>query len=212
MSTQEIPCGVENVVFDFGGVLVDWNPRPTLDGLYPDGVVDMFFDRSDEWGFWRYNDLSDLGWSDEKILADYEHTHGPAVAWVYRQYFAHYRQAIQGMIPGMGELIEALKSQGIHVWGLTNSTGKYVDAILDAFEPIRALEGIVISAEERLHKPDPLLFQVMLRRFMIEARSTVFVDDNPSNVKAAQDQGMRAIAFTGADQCRTQLAQYGLIV
>ena len=73
-----------DVMFDYCGVLIDWRPRRTIEGLYPAGVVDMFFDPADPHGVAYYDDLADLGWSEERIIADYEREHGPAVAWIMR--------------------------------------------------------------------------------------------------------------------------------
>lgn len=201
---------IENVVFDFGGVLVDWDPHLSLQGAYPDGVIDMFLDPTDEWGFWRYNELSHVGWSESKILNDYESTHGPAVAWVFRTYFEGYRKALKRMMPGMGELLEELQSNGIHLWGLTNSTKQYVDAMFEMFAPMRLLEGTVISSQEGLRKPDKLVYQVMLRRFQIEPERTVFVDDCPKNVNAAQQLGIRSFVFRDSRTFRTQLRELGI--
>lgn len=67
-----------DVMFGYCGVLIDWRPRRTIEGLYPAGVVDMFFDPADPHGVAYYDDLADLGWSEERIIADYEREHGPA--------------------------------------------------------------------------------------------------------------------------------------
>ncbi len=80
-----------DVMFGYCGVLIDWRPRRTIEGLYPAGVVDMFFDPADPHGVAYYDDLADLGWSEERIIADYEREHGPAVAWIMRLYFEFQR-------------------------------------------------------------------------------------------------------------------------
>ncbi|MBT1173779.1 HAD-IA family hydrolase [Bifidobacterium sp. MA2] len=65
----------DDVIFDFCDVLVDWRPRRAVDGLFPDDVLDRLFDKSDPFGFWHYDILSDLGWSEERILAEYAARH-----------------------------------------------------------------------------------------------------------------------------------------
>ncbi len=80
-----------DVMFDYCGVLIDRRARRTIEGLYPAGVVDMFFDPADPHGVAFYDDLADLGWSEERIIADYEREHGPAVAWIMRLYFEFQR-------------------------------------------------------------------------------------------------------------------------
>ncbi|RBP99771.1 HAD family hydrolase [Bifidobacterium xylocopae] len=210
MSELDGANGVENVIFGFGGVLVDWEPRSALEGLYPAGVIDMVLDRGDKWGFWRFNELADAGWSQERILADYESDHGPAVAWVLRTYFEHIDRSLKAMIPGMGHLLDDLAGQGAHTWGLANASRSMVDAAFGKFAPMRRLEGIVVSAEEGLRKPDPLIYQVLLRRWRLEAGRSVFVDDRRENVDVAQRLGMRGLLFTDARQLREDLRGLGL--
>ncbi|TPF79006.1 MULTISPECIES: HAD-IA family hydrolase [unclassified Bifidobacterium] len=67
-----------DVIFDFCDVLVDWEPRVTLTGQVPEPVIDRLFDHDDPYGFWHYDELSDLGWSEERVLADYAAHHGVA--------------------------------------------------------------------------------------------------------------------------------------
>ncbi|AKV55588.1 HAD-superfamily hydrolase, subfamily IA, variant 3 [Bifidobacterium actinocoloniiforme DSM 22766] len=201
---------VDNVIFDFGGVLVDWQPRLALEGEYPDGVIDALLDPEDEWGFWRFNDLSDAGWSQERILADYESDHGPAVAWVLRTYFAHVERTFPAMIAGMEKLMEDLRASGLRLWGLSNISGSSAVVLHDKFEPIRRLDGIVTSGEEMVRKPDPLIYQLLLRRFGLEAGRCVFVDDRPVNVAAARKLGIHGLEFRGAQQLREDLRALGL--
>jgi 2-haloacid dehalogenase len=204
---------IEHVVFGLYGVLVDWDPRLALEGFYPDGVVDMFFDPTDEWGFHRYDELLQVGWSETKILADYESTHGPAVAWVFRMYFERFSKTIKGIVPGMDELVtELASSDELHLWGLTNSTQRNVNTVLELIPQIRQLNGIVISGQECLRKPDDLIFQVMLRRFDIKPDRTIFIDTCQESVEAAQRSGIRGIIFETAERLRLQLAQLGVRV
>lgn len=196
---------INNIMFDFCGVLLDWRPELALEGEYPQGVVDMFFDPHDPWGFDYYDQLCDVGWSESRILADYEQHHGPAVAWVFRVYFEHFERAFHGLIPGMGALLRDLRSAGIGVWGLTNFTRKSVDEACRRFSELALLSDIVVSAEEHLIKPDPRIYQLALQRFSLQAEHTVFIDDRKSNVEAARHLGIHGIRFTNADELRESL-------
>lgn len=111
-----------DVIFDYCGVLIDWRARRTIEGLYPPGVVDMFFDPADPHGVAYYDDLADLGWSEERIIADYEREHGPAVAWIMRLYFEFQRLGFYDMIEGIPTLMRDLHARGVRLWGLTNFT------------------------------------------------------------------------------------------
>lgn len=122
-----------DVIFDYCGVLIDWRARRTIEGLYPPGVVDMFFDPADPHGVAYYDGLADQGWSEERIIADYEREHGPAVAWVMRLYFEFQRLGFYDMIDGMPMLLRDLHARGVRLWGLTNFTARGAAAMREKY-------------------------------------------------------------------------------
>lgn len=213
MSEMTAPAApITDVVFDFCDVLLDWQPRLPLEGQYPPGVIDMFFDPADEYGFDHYDALSDSGWSQERILADYEEHHGPAVAGVFRVYFERYELALAGMIDGMESLMADLSRAGIRMWGLTNFTTEYVDSACAKFPAMDLLRDVVVSSEERIRKPDEAIYRRAIERFGIDPAASVFFDDKPRNAEAACAVGMHGITFTDAPQARRSLRQLGVAV
>lgn len=236
-----------DVIFDFCDVLVDWEPRVPLTGQVPEAVIDRLFDRGDPYGFWHYDELSDLGWSEERVLADYAVHHGLAgfastsvadmadtadtadtVATVdtvdavadgeaapiaanqaayeaFRLYFARQRLALVGMLPGIPELLCDLHAAGVHCWGLTNFTVKYVDAARELFPELTLLKDVVVSSAERIHKPDPEIFRRAIARFGVDPAHTAFVDDKPWNAEAGTAAGLHGIRFTDAVSLRARL-------
>lgn len=196
---------VTDLIFDFCGVLIDWQPRLALEGEYPPGVVDMFFDPSDQWGFEYYDAMLDAGWSEARVLADYERHHGPAVAWVFHTYLERQDLALHGLNPGMAEQLEDLHRAGIRLWGLTNFTTDCVSRAREKFPQLNLLRGVVVSAEEQLCKPDPNIYRLAIDRFEIDPRTTGFVDDQPRNVEVAATVGLRGVRFCGAEQFRAKL-------
>lgn len=203
---------ITDVIFDYCDVLLDWRPRIPLEGQYPPGVIDMFFSRDDDRGFWHFDRLSDSGWDEERILADYESDHGPAVAWVFRIYFERQRLALAGMQAGMGALLHDLHDAGIRLWGLTNFTTKYVDAAHESFPDLNLLEDTVVSSEEGILKPDPEIYRRAVARFGVDPASTVFVDDKAANAEAAGCVGVRGVRFTNAERLRAWLRGHGVAV
>lgn len=165
----------------------------------------MFFDTADPRGFDYYDRKSDEGWSQERILKEYEESHGPAVAWVFRTYFEHFEKSLHGMMPGMPELMRELEARGVQLWGLTNFTAEYVDAVRAKFPEFGLLRDVVVSAEVSLAKPDARIYEFAARRFGVETDTCIFVDDTPENVDGARTAGMQAIHFTDAETLRTQL-------
>lgn len=180
-----------DVMFDYCGVLVDWRPRRTIEGLYPAGVVDMFFDPADPHGVAYYDDLADLGWSEERVIADYEREHGPAVAWIMRLYFEFQRLGFYDMIDGMPTLMRDLHARGVRLWGLTNFTVRGVREMHGKYPWLNLLGGTVISAQEGVAKPDPRIYDIAIGRFHLDPAQTLFVDDDVCNVLAAAPRACR---------------------
>ncbi|WP_297316778.1 HAD family hydrolase [Bifidobacterium indicum] len=201
---------VRHLIFGLRGTLVDWDPRAALAGQYPDGVIDMVLDPEDEWGIWRFRTLMNLGWDQKRVLADYESTHGPAVAWVFRLYLEGFARTVKGMQPGMAGLLADLHDRGLHLWGLANTTAEHARQASELLEPLGLLEDTLISAEEHLRMPDGLVYRLALRRFGIPAGRTIFVGDSWDDVAAAETCGIRGLLFTGAAQLRTDLRGFGL--
>ncbi|PLS29296.1 HAD-IA family hydrolase [Bifidobacterium parmae] len=205
----------DDVIFDFCDVLVDWRPRAAVDGVVPADVADRLFDRDDPYGFWHYDELSDLGWSEERILADYAAHHAAERRGItpdaadaadaadagepgepgepgesselaaFRTYFARQRLALTGMLPGMADLLCDLDAAGVRCWGLTNFTVTYVDAACELFPALGLLRDVVVSSAERIHKPDAAIYRRAVARFGVDPAHAAFVDDKQRNADAA---------------------------
>lgn len=196
---------ITDVIFDYCDVLLDWRPWRALDGLYPQGVIDMFFDPADEWGYDFIDRLLDSGVPTQEVLAEYARHHGPAVTWVLRMWLEHEERAIFGVLDGMGQLVDDLQSAGVRVWGLTNFTTEAVDIAHSRFDVFSRLQDTLVSSQERLLKPDPAIYLRAINRFGVDPQSTVFFDDNPRNARGARIAGLRGVTFTSADQARAVL-------
>ncbi|KAA8815226.1 HAD family phosphatase [Bifidobacterium callitrichos] len=194
-----------DIIFDFCDVLVDWRPRRAVEGLFPDDVLDALFDRHDPFGFWHYDILSDLGWSEEQVLAEYASRHGIGEESggkvrqleAYAAYFRRQRLALAGMLPGMAALLRDLDAAGVRCWGLTNFTVKYVDAARELFPALNILRDVVVSSAEKIHKPDAEIYRRAVARFGVDPEHTAFVDDKQRNADAASAAvpGLTGIRF-----------------
>lgn len=207
--SDEKETHIRNILFCLRGVLVDWDPRAALVGQYPDDIIDMVLDPRDEWGIWRYRTLMNLGWDQERVLTDYESTHGPAVAWVFRLYLERFALTLRGMQPGMSALLRELYGQGFKLWGLANTTPAHARLAGQLLTPLSLLTDTLISAQEHVRMPEHLFYQLALRRFRISPEETVFVGDSSDKVGAAKDCGLRGILFTRADDLREEFRKLG---
>ena len=199
-----------SILFALPGTLVDWDPRRALVGQYPDGVVDMVLDPEDPWGFACVRRQINLGVDPQQALADYETTHGPAVAWVVRVCLENYTLAVKGLLPGASELLEDLQQAGLTLWGLAATTHQLTEAASKALSPLSVLEDVLISSEEHLDLSDPLFYRLALRRFAISPGHTIFVDADPEHVAVADRLGMDGIVAHDIRGLRQLLRQRGI--
>ncbi|WP_053202952.1 HAD family hydrolase [Jiangella muralis] len=197
------------VVFDLGGVLVDWDPRYLYRTLLPsDAEVERFLTEvtTPEW-----NTAQDAGRSWADAVAELSARH-PEHAELIAAYDSRWIETIGGHIDGTVDLLRELRSGGsVGLYALTNWSAEKFPLALERFEFLSWFEGIVVSGAERLVKPDPRLYQVLLDRYGLDAASSVYIDDNPSNVDAAAELGMISLHFTGPDRLRDELSQLGLV-
>jgi 2-haloacid dehalogenase len=115
------------------------------------------------------------------------------------------------MVPGTGAVIAELQRAGVRLLALTNWSAETFPHARRRFGLLDRFEDIVVSGEELLAKPDPAIFELLLRRHSVDAARCVFVDDSPANVAAAAATGITALEFTGADRLRGELAELGLL-
>ena len=199
-----------SILFALPGTLVDWDPHRALVGQYPDGVVDMVLDPNDPWGFACVSRQINLGVDPQRALADYETTHGPAVAWVVRVCLENYTLAVKGLLPGASDLLEDLQRAGLTLWGLAATTRQLTESASKVLSPLSALKDILISSEEHLDLSDPLFYRLALRRFAISPGHTIFVDADPEHVAVADRLGMDGIVAHDIRGLRQLLRQRGI--
>lgn len=199
----------EAVVFDLGGVLVDWDPRYLYRTLLPsDDEVERFLAEvtTPSW-----NAQQDAGrtWADAVASLSAEH---PQHASLISAYDERWIETIGGPIDDSVELLRELRDGGsVRLYALTNWSAEKFPLALERFEFLSWFSGIVVSGTERIAKPDPRIFQLLLERYDLEASSTVYIDDNPPNVDAAAALGLTSLHFTGPDRLRDELSQLGLV-
>ncbi|PXY82313.1 hypothetical protein [Bifidobacterium asteroides] len=199
-----------SILFALPGILVDWDLRRALIGQYPDGVVDMVLDPDDPWGFACVSKQINLGVDPQQALADYETTHGPAVAWVVRVCLENYTLAVKGLLPGASDLLKNLRRAGLTLWGLAATTSQLTEAVSEALLPLSALKGVLISSQEHLDLSDPLFYRLALRRFAISPGHTIFVDMDSEHVAMADRLGMEGIVARDISSLRQLLRQRGI--
>ena len=186
---------IRNIVFDFGGVLVDWNPHRVFDPYFGSPEkASWFLDNicTREW-----NGTVDKGKPFAEAVAELSAVH-PEWSDAIETYMICWKKMMGGAIPGMYDLIAGLKRRGYPVYGLTNWSTETFYQIVDDYPVFSLLDGRVVSGEVHLLKPDAAIYRCLLETFGLEASESVFIDDNADNVLGARAVGLEGILFRDA--------------
>ena len=193
---------IKNIIFDFGGVLVDWNPHH---------LYDSYFGNS-ETADWFLQNICTMDWN---IQMDAGKTFQQGVAEriaLYpkrekeiRLYWDGWIEMMGDTIPHMYEWILQLKQQGYAVYGLTNWSKETFPMVQDKYAIFKLMDGIVMSGEEKVAKPDPKIYHALLDRYQLIPEECVFFDDNINNVNAANHIGIHAVQFFSMEQAQKAL-------
>ncbi|MEP7100383.1 MAG: HAD family phosphatase [Burkholderiales bacterium] len=203
-----------NVVFDFGGVLFQWEPHAFMSRLLPQhapnpeaaraAVLAFFEGFGGEWGEF-----------DRGTIA-----RGPLAEGIARRTgltreevdivldaVPHELQPIAGTVA----LLERLHARGHALYFLSNMPAPYADHLEATHEFLDLFRAGVFSARVRMIKPEPAIFAHAVEIFGIDPADTLFIDDVPHNAEAARAAGWQALHFKDAAQCEAELAQRGLL-
>jgi 2-haloacid dehalogenase len=197
------------VVFDLGGVLIDWNPRYLYRKLFAgdEAAMEHFLANvcSPSW-----NSQQDAGRSFAEASASLKLEH-PGYAALIDAWFQRHEEMLGGPISGTVEGFAELRSRGVSSYALSNWSAETFPTALRRFEFLHWFQGILLSGNVRLLKPDPKIFQCFFETFAVDPAKAVYVDDLPQNVSAATALGMHGILFTDSEALRNELAKLGLL-
>lgn len=199
---------IKNVVFDFGHVIIDWRPYLAVDELFEnEAEMDRTFK---EIGFYPWNLKLDRGLGLDEGLDEVRRDQ-PENAHIFQMYLDRIDRAHSQTMPGTCDVVEALAGGEAALFGLTNANAKAAAAVQELTPAVRHFRDVVVSAEVRLMKPEPEIFEVLLERNGLSAPETLFVDDSAANCEAARSLGLHAHQFHSAESLSNELRQHGLI-
>jgi 2-haloacid dehalogenase len=199
---------IEAVVFDLGGVLIDWNPRYLYRRLFGEDSRGMehFLTRvcTPAW-----NERQDAGRSWEEAIVELTASH-PEHAPMIRAYREQWEEMLGAPLTDTLVILEELRRAGTPLYALTNWSQYTFPYALERYPFLQWFADIVVSGREGVIKPDPAIFHVLLSRSGVQADRTVFVDDTLKNIEAAARLGFRTVHFANAAQLRRELLGLGL--
>ena len=207
-STRDQTRAVDTVVFDLGGVLLDWDPRHLYRRLFSDAdEMERFLSEVCTMDWHAEHDRGRPFAESAAQLAS-EHPEHSELIWAWGR---RSEEMIAGPITGTVEILAELRGHGVRLLALTNMEAETYPLRRDRYEFMRWFEGTLVSSEVGLVKPDPRIFELLLSRYGLDASRTLFVDDAPRNVEAARAVGLRAIRFTAPGDLRAELVRLGLL-
>jgi len=211
---QERPLALDGrtsiraIVFDFGGVLVDWNPRYLYRQLFADEEAMERFFREIDFIAWNHEQDRGRPFAEGVALLSREFPH---YAELIAAYHHRWEESISGPIWETVEILGELKRQGYPLYGLTNWSAETFPLVRDRYEFFGWFDAIVVSGEVRMCKPEPGIFEVLLQRSGRAPGECLFIDDSPVNVAASERLGFQAIRFESPAQLRDELIRRGLL-
>lgn len=195
---------IDTIIFDLGGVLIDWNPNYIFDENYFDSLEKRshFFQHicTSDW-----NEEQDMGRSIVeatqeliKKFPDWERS--------IRDFYGRWTEMLKAPIPETVEIFRQLKDSGKYkLYALTNWQTGLFDIALVRYNFLHWFDGRVVSGEEKTRKPFPEFYQRLLDRYTVDPSRALFIDDNMRNVKAAEELGIRSIHFKSPEQLKEDL-------
>lgn len=199
---------IKNIIFDFGDVLLDWNPRY---------LYEQHFEDKSEMDYFLKN-ICNEDWNREQ---DRGRPFAEAVQILQEQFPKYHKQIamfndcwgtmLRSDIPGTVEILNQV-GKTHHIFGLTNWSAEKIKVAYERYSFLKQFDGIIVSAEEKLIKPDHEIYELLLQRFGIKAEESLFIDDNPANIKAAKELGICTIQFLDPQSLRKELKRLDILL
>jgi len=198
---------IDTIIFDLGGVLIDWNPRY---------VYNEVFEGDTEKVEWFLNNICTSAWNlqqdagklmvtaTEELVVEYPQYEN----WI-RMYYDRWEDMLKDALPETVSILKDIKSSGNYrIYALTNWSAETFHIALERFDFLQLFEGILVSGAEKMAKPDKAIYKLTLNRIDINPNKTLFIDDSLPNIKGAQTVGLNTIHFKSATQLKAELDKY----
>lgn len=199
---------IKNIIFDFGGVLMDWNPRYFFKDYFNDDEKMEYFLENVAQSAWneeqdRGRSLSEGTEVQVKKFPDWEKE--------IRAYYDNWTTMLKSDIPQNVEVLRKLAKTHYHLFGLTNWSEETFPYALENYDFFQLFDGkIVVSGTEKLIKPDPEIWYVLLERYNLKPQESVFIDDSLKNIETARSLGFETVHITTETNLEKELIDLGI--
>ena len=199
---------IKAVIFDFGGVLIDWNPYYLYRKVIPnDNEIASFLQ---ETGILDWNYTFDQGYPFSLGIAELSRRF-PQHAELIRMFDERWLETLGTTFDATIELVKAVKARGIPVYGLTNWSSEKFEQVRPQYEFMNLFADIVVSGVEKIAKPDPRIYTLLLERNGLNAVDCLYIDDSKENCRAARQLGIHTVIYQSSAQIRQELVAHGLL-
>jgi len=200
---------IKNIIFDLGGVLIDWNPDYMYQSLISDINERKYFLENICTLTW--NEEQDGGRSIEEanqlLIAQF-----PEKKDLILAFYERWEEMLKGPIEGSVDILRRLKEKNVHqIYALTNWSAETFPRALELYNFLHWFDGRIVSGEENTRKPFREIYELTLSRFGLDPAETVFIDDNLRNIKAAEACGIAAIHFQSPELLLEELEKYNIL-
>lgn len=200
---------VSNIIFDLGGVLIDWNPRYMYRHIFDD-------EKKMEWFL---TDICSSDWNEQQdagrtlaegtqLLQD----QFPEWKQEIAAFYGRWEEMLGGAIDPTVAILKEINDNNRHnLYALTNWSNETFPVALERYDFLQIFEGIVVSGKEMCKKPDQRIYRILLDRFGLKPNESLFIDDNKRNVQAALQLGIQALWFDTPEKLRLDLKEMHIL-
>jgi 2-haloacid dehalogenase len=203
-----MPSPIKAIIFDFGNVLLEWNPRNVYKRYFPDNpqALERFFE---EVNFMDWNLQQDKGrpFAEGIAILSQQFPHYSHLIQAYRD---HWIDSVGGSIAGSVEILKQLKRAGYPLYGLSNWSAETFPHARQKYDFFDLFDDMVISGEVGRVKPDPVIFQILLEKIGRPARECLLIDDSFPNINQAEKLGFEVVHFQSSEQLAATLQDLGI--
>jgi 2-haloacid dehalogenase len=201
---------INTLIFDLGGVLIDWNPEYVFKEIIPDDDRRQYF----------FDNICTYVWNIEQdagrlisVATEQKVAEFPDWEPEIRAYYGRWEEMLGGSIAGTVEILRgAIAHPDYRVYALTNWSAETFPIAKERFDFLHWFEGIVVSGDEMTRKPFADIYQILLNRYDVNPTQAIFIDDALHNVEAAEALGIHGIHFKSPEQLRASLIEKGVVI
>jgi len=200
---------IKAIIFDFGGVLLEWDPKHLYERYFPGQpqAMDQFLD---EISFYQWNSQQDEGRPFSEAIAIHSKKF-PHYAPLIQAYYDHWEESIIGAISGTVDILRVLKQRGYSLYGLSNWSAETFPRARYKYPFFDLFDEIILSGNVKLIKPDPAIFNLLLNKVRYSAPECLLIDDSIPNIESANKMGFATIHFISPPQLQVELQQLNLL-